>query len=94
MASSPHGSLTTSTLTLIALTVTVCSDFVFRCWYRATDWLTASVVKAASALPKLVHQWCEPVAHSVALVRARAFLQRLMRREMRLTPGWRLCPSI
>jgi hypothetical protein len=85
----------TAAIVMVVAAATMCTDAIGSLWHRATDWLTVSVVRAASALPKLVHQWTEPLVHSVALVRARAFVQRLMRREIRFTPGgWRFCHSV
>lgn len=65
---------------------------VYAVCVRAADWLIERVATATVAFK------AEPLVVprvSMALVQARAFVQRLAKRETpRVTPGWRMCPSI
>lgn len=65
---------------------------VYALCVRAADWLIERVATATVAFK------AEPMPLprvTVALVQARAFVLRLAKRETpRVTPGWRMCPSI
>jgi hypothetical protein len=81
----------TTACTIAYDTVATATSTVYTLCARAVDWVIErmGVVAKRLARPLLVPRV------DAALVQARAFVLRLAKRETpRLTPGWRMCPSI
>jgi hypothetical protein len=71
-------------------TVATAAGTVYTLCTRAVDWVIETV---ADVLPRT--EVLRAPRASVLLVQARAFVLRLAKRETpRVTPGWRMCPSI
>jgi len=100
MAFISHSARATASVFRVAISilVTACTDLVLGVvdlWYGATSWCAESIAAVSAKLPKLVHSWPSLSDARVELIRARAFVFRMLSRDMpRLTPGWRQCPSI
>lgn len=63
---------------------------VHALYVRAADW---AIERVATAMPRT--EALQTPRTSALLVQARAFVLRQAKRETpRLTPGWRMCPSI
>lgn len=97
MACSKRSFLMTLTLAFTAActvawdTVATATSTVYTLCARAVDWVIDRMVSVA----KRVAQPLQVPRVAAALVQARAFVLRLAKRETpRLTPGWRMCPSI
>lgn len=91
----PRSWTSTAMVTIVIAAATACADWITFTWRRTTTWITEIVAVAAGALPRLTHQWPDVGSLQVDLVRARAFVLRILQRDApRMTPGWRLCPSI
>jgi hypothetical protein len=85
--------VSTAVICVVAAGTAIFDTIAFG-WQTCTSWVTDMVVKAAAKLPAARH-WADPFQVEVMLVRARAFVARILHRDVpRLTPGWRLCPSI
>lgn len=72
-------------------TATDTVSHVYSLCARAVDW----VIDRMASVAKRLAQPLQVPRVDAALVQARAFVLRLAKRETpRVTPGWRMCPSI
>jgi len=97
------GSIFSSTSTILQIVVVATATafgeafmFVLSSIRTAANWITERIATAASRLPQLHTDWADALVRPlVALVKARAFVERIASRELRrFTVGWRACPSI
>lgn len=81
-----------SVATVTRQTATNAVATVYTLCVRAAEWVIARV---ATTVAKILVQPPHVPRVAMALLQARAFVLRLAKRETpRVTPGWRMCPSI
>lgn len=91
--------MTRSLRSLLALAVVAAVCLATRTWERAAE-IGYGVAAFCKTIGRHVVDVLAPTADSdrapaVRFVQAKAFVQRIIRRErLQMTSGWRMCPSI